>query len=234
MLARGPIPGRLETRGLVLSTLLLAWCLSLIAIRVLRTGSPHMLFLVWNLFLASIPLAGARALKALNRRGASRWAQGSLFVLWLVFLPNAPYIVTDLVHLSPQTGAVYWYDLGLLLSCAATGLLLGYLSLLDIQQLVEDRFGIAAGWLTAGGTLMLSGFGVYLGRVMRWNSWNVVTDPVSLFGSVASFFLHVRSHLHTSVVTLLFGVGLVLGYVALHFLAAIGGQREHAGRQSTG
>ena len=221
MLARGPIPGRLETRGLVLSALLLVWCLTLIAIRVLRTDSPHMLFLVWNLFLASVPLASSRVLKALNRRGASRWAQGGLFTLWLLFLPNAPYIVTDLVHLSPQTGIIYWYDLGMLLSCGATGLLLGYLSLLDTQQLVEDRFGIAAGWLMAGGTLMLSGFGVYLGRVMRWNSWDVVTDPLRLFASVAGFFLHMRSHLHTIVVTLLFGVGPITSFLKVFLMIFI-------------
>ncbi len=225
MLAPGKMPSGLETRGLALSALMVAWCLGLIVARVLRTDSPHMLFLVWNLFLASVPLASSRALKTMHGRGAPRWAQGMVFALWLVFLPNAPYIVTDLVHLSAPTGPVFWYDLGTLLSCAAAGLLLGYLSLLDIHQLVEDRYGVPAGWLTAGSTLMLSGFGVYLGRVMRWNSWDVVTDPLGLFGSIAGFFLHARAHLHTCVVTVLFGVGLMLGYAALHFLASAGAAR---------
>ena len=211
--------GRLETRGLVLSALVLAWCLGLIAVRVTRTGSPHFLFLIWNLFLACVPLASSRALASMNRRGASKWTQCTLFGLWLLFLPNAPYIVTDLVHASPPAGILSWYDLGILLSCAGAGLLVGYLSVLDMQRLIEDRFGITAGWLMAGSALLLSGFGVYLGRVMRWNSWDVVTNPVGLFGSIGDFLLNARVHVHTYLITLLFGMGLTLGYAALYFLA---------------
>lgn len=209
----------LETRGLALSALVLAWCLGLIAVRVFRTESPHFLFLIWNLFLACVPLACSRALTSMSRRGASSWTQCTLFVLWLLFLPNAPYIVTDLVHVSPPAGILSWYDLGIVLSCAGAGLLVGYLSLLDMQRLVEDRFGNTVGWLVAGSALMLSGFGVYLGRAMRWNSWDVVTDPVGLFGSIGDFLLNARLHMHTYAITLLFGVGLLLGYAALYFLA---------------
>ena len=211
-------PGSLETRGLALSALVLAWCLGLIAVRVLYTGSGHFLFLIWNLFLACVPLACSRALTAMNRRGASTWTQCTLFGLWLLFLPNAPYIVTDLVHLSPPASTLSWYDLGLLLSCAGAGLLLGYLSLLDMQRLIEKKFGNKAGWLLAGSALMLSGFGVYLGRAMRWNSWDAVTNPVKLFGSIVDFLSNARLHPHTSAITLLFGLGLLLGYVALYFL----------------
>lgn len=221
----GDMRRSLEARRLALPVLVLAWCLGLIAVRVLRTGSPHLLFLVWNLFLACIPLASARALAAMSRGRAPGWAQCLVFGLWLLFLPNAPYIVTDLVHLSRPAGIVFWYDLGTLLSCAGAGVLIGYLSLLDVQQIVEDRFGKTAGWLTAGGALLLSGFGVYLGRVMRWNSWDVVTDPVGLFRSVADSVLNARLHAHTYLVTLLFGAGLLLGYAALYFLAAVRGDR---------
>jgi uncharacterized membrane protein len=219
MHARDQGLGRLETRGLALSGLALAWCLALVAVRVFRTGSPHLLFLVWNLFLACVPLASSRALTALSRRGAAGWSRYALFCIWLVFLPNAPYIVTDLVHLSRPAGVIFWYDLGTLLSCAGAGLLVGYLSLLDMQRLVEDRFGKAAGWSMAASALMLSGFGVYLGRVMRWNSWDVVINPIALFRSIAHFVLNSRLYLHTYAITLLFGVGLLLGYATLYFLA---------------
>ncbi len=222
---RGDRASRLEAKGLALAALVLAWCLALITVRVLRTDSPQFLFLVWNLFLACIPLAFSRALRAASRRGASAWTQAPLFGLWLLFLPNAPYILTDLVHVSPPGGVVFWYDLGMILSCAAAGLLVGYLSLLNVQRVVDEKLGKAAGWCTAGGALMLSGFGVYMGRVMRWNSWDVITDPVGLFGSVVHFLLHAPAHLHTYVVTLLFGIGLLLGYAALYFLASTGGQR---------
>lgn len=210
--------GGLETSGLVLSALVLTWCLGLIAVRVLRTGSPHFLFLVWNLFLACVPLAASRLLVSMSGRGASSWAQGALFCLWLLFLPNAPYIVTDLVHVSPPAGLLSWYDSGMVLSCAGAGLLVAYLSLRDMQQLVERRFGNIAGWLMAGSASMLSGLGVYLGRVQRWNSWDVVTDPVALFGSIAHLLLN--AHPHTVAVTSLFGLGLLLGYTAIRLLAA--------------
>jgi uncharacterized membrane protein len=220
MRARGT-PSTGTEHGLLLSTLMLAWCLGLIAVRVLRTGSPHFLFLIWNLFLACVPLASSRALTLARRRGLSPWTQGTLLGLWLLFLPNAPYVVTDLVHLSARSGVVFWYDLGMLLSCAATGLIVGYLSVRDVQQVVEDASGRTAGWVVAGGALMLSGFGVYLGRVMRWNSWDVVIDPVGFFGSVADVIANARLHPHAWAVTLLFGAGLTLGYAALYAETAL-------------
>lgn len=220
MNAREPMRGTLKTQDLTVPGLLLTWSLSLVAFRVLRTGSPNFLFLPWNLFLACVPLAASRTLRVINQRGASRLAQGALFCLWLLFLPNAPYIVTDLVHVHPPVGIGSWYDTGLVLSCATAGLLVGYLSLRDIQRLVEESFGTTAGWLMASGALLLSGFGVYLGRVLRWNSWDVVTNPIGLFGSIANLLLHTRLHLHTYAMTLLFGLGLLVGYAALHWVAA--------------
>ena len=221
MLGHEPLQDRLETRGFTLSALVLAWCLGLVAVRVFRTGSPYFLFLVWNLFLACVPLAASRTLALMNRRGVSTWVQGTLFCLWLLFLPNAPYIVTDLVHVAPPTGVLSWYDSGMVLSCAGAGLLLGYLSLRDMQQLVERRLGNTAGWLMTASASILSGFGVYLGRVLRWNSWDVLTEPVAFFGSVAKLLANAGSHAHTYLVTLLFGLGLLLSYTALYFLTAI-------------
>jgi uncharacterized membrane protein len=209
---------RLDTRGFALSALVLAWCLCLITVRVLRTSSPYFLFLIWNLFLACLPLAFSRTVELLSRRGASAWTRGMLFCLWLLFLPNAPYIVTDLVHVAPLTGPLSWYDSGMVLSCASAGLLVGYLSLRDMQRLIEQSFGNTAGWSLVAGASMLSGFGVYLGRVQRWNSWDVVTDPVALFRTIADVLVNAQSH--TYVIMLLFGVGLLLGYTALHYLTA--------------
>ncbi len=220
MAAREQEPHHPGHGGLVLCAFVLIWCLGLIAIRVLRTGSPGFLFLAWNLFLACVPLALSRTAVSMNRRGASSLAQGTLFLFWLLFLPNAPYIITDLVHVVPPTGIRSWYDTGTVLSCAAAGLLVGYLSLRDMQQLVEDRFGNAVGWVMVGAASMLSGFGVYLGRVMRWNSWDAVTNPVAFFSSILELLVHARSQPQTYAMTLLFGLGLLLGYAALRFLAA--------------
>lgn len=97
-------------------------------------------FLCWNLFLAWIPWLAGQTFRAASRRRASTVLQLGWFALWLLFLPNAPYIATDLIHLAPRPPVPLWYDLALLLSYAGTGLLLGYVSLLEVQTAVEERF----------------------------------------------------------------------------------------------
>jgi uncharacterized membrane protein len=198
---------------------LLGWCAALIGLRILRTGTVSFAFLVWNLFLAFIPMLMASLLLEAHRRRLPAVFQAGCFALWLLFLPNAPYILTDLVHLAPRPPVPLWYDLALLLSCAGTGLLLGYASVAVVQAVVAEQFGRVAGWLVAIGSLALSGFGIYLGRFMRFNSWEVVTDPRQLLADVAGRLLHPRAHLSTFAVTLIFGGALTLGYLALRVLA---------------
>jgi uncharacterized membrane protein len=137
--------------------------------------------------------------------------------LWLLFLPNAPYILTDILHLTRATHAPAWYDLALLLSCAGTGLLIGYLSLIDVQAVVARSFSPAIGWMFALVSLMLSGFAIYLGRFLRWNSWDVLVTPTRLF-YIAGGLLHPFSNTRALSVTLVFGVILALGYVSLRML----------------
>jgi uncharacterized membrane protein len=121
-----------------------------------------------------------------------------------------------MVHLTPGSPTLYWYDLGMLLSCALTGLLLGYSSMFDVHRVIEERFGPRLGWVVAVVSLVLSGYGVYLGRVLRWNSWDIITNPRGLFASIADCLLNPASHVHTYVLSGLFGVALLLGYAVLH------------------
>ena len=121
-----------------------------------------------------------------------------------------------------------WYDLVLLLSCACTGLLLGYLSLLEIQSAVEERLGHATGWIVAASSLLLSGFGIYLGRFLRWNSWEVVTDPAGLFLDISDRLLHPTAYPRAYAVTFIFGSGLLLGYAALRALMSARAPAEAA------
>jgi uncharacterized membrane protein len=140
-----------------------------------------------------------------------------LFSLWLLFLPNAPYILTDILHLTRASHAPAWYDLALLLSCAGTGLLLGYLSLIDVQGIVARNFGRACSWIFAFVSLVLSGFAIYLGRFLRWNSWDVLISPTLLF-EITDGLLHPWAHGRAIAVTLVFGVILTLGYITFHTL----------------
>jgi uncharacterized membrane protein len=191
----------------------------MIAVRIERTGSGYYVFLVWNLFLAGVPLLVSTSLRYASRRQSNLTVQVALFALWLLFLPNAPYILTDLLHLTKASQAPAWYDLALLLSCAGTGLLFGYLSLSDLHGMVDKKFGAAAGWFFALSSLILSGFAIYLGRFLRWNSWDVLIRPTILF-DILDGILHPRSHSQTFSVTLVFGVLLTLGYISLRLLFA--------------
>jgi len=226
-----------EAKRWTIPGVLLLWCASLVVLRVGRSGNLMYVFLCWNLFLACIPVVAGQAFRAASRRRSAAPLQLGWFALWLLFLPNAPYIVTDLLHLKWRPPVPLWYDLALLLSCAGTGLLLGYVSLIEVHGAVEERFGRVKGWLMAVGSLFLCGFGIYLGRFLRWNSWEVLTDPAGLFLDVADRLLNPTLHLRTYGVTLIFGTGLLLGYAALRLLIARPGANgsEPAGfrREST-
>jgi uncharacterized membrane protein len=207
--------------GLVWFCGMLAWCVGLVFFRIERTGSHYFLFMIWNLFLACIPLFASRLLQMAHARKIPDWVQLLLLAVWLAFLPNAPYVITDLIHLQPgPSSRLYWYDLAMLLSCGGVGLILGYSSLFDVHRIIADRFGHRVGWIVATSTLLLSGFGIYLGRVLRWNSWDVVTNPGELFDVILDHVINAHTYLHIWAISGLCGAGLVLGYITLHWLSA--------------
>ncbi|HJQ40226.1 MAG TPA: DUF1361 domain-containing protein [Thermoanaerobaculia bacterium] len=191
---------------------LIAWCFVLLAMRILWSGTWSYAFLVWNLFLAGVPLVAALVLS----RARSRAAIAVSAVTWLAFLPNAPYIATDLMHLRPRAFVPLWYDVVLLLSSAVAGILLGYISLTLVQQAIRARIGAAAGWIAVTAVLFLSAFGIYLGRFRRWNSWELITDPWTLLADAGARIVHPR----TLGVTIVYGLTLVVGYVVFHLLFA--------------
>jgi uncharacterized membrane protein len=201
----------------IVVSLLLFWCVCLIALRIRLTRSGYYGFLIFNLVLACIPLFLSTALRIASHWRLHWTIQFPVLGLWLLFLPNAPYILTDIVHLTRASNAPAWYDLALLLSCSGTGLLVGYLSLVDVQVIVARSFGLACSWIFAMASLVLSGFAIYLGRFLRWNSWDVLIDPARLFGLMDAV-VHPGAHVRALSVTFIFGVILTLGYITLRVL----------------
>ena len=100
-----------------------------------------------------------------------------VWLAWFLFFPNAPYIVTDFVHLEHRPPVPLWFDLMMIASFAWTGLCLGYLSLYLMQEVARARFGRWISWVFVVVMLALGSVGVYAGRVLRWNSWDVVRHP---------------------------------------------------------
>ncbi len=202
---RGAIPLRLGALVLVLAALSVA--LAVFAETAERLGPFAHEWLAYNLFLAWLPLAFAFVTVRTPGRMALLPA-----VAWLAFLPNAPYLVTDLIHVG-EGGGDAAYD-ALLIGIAATvGLVLGGLSLALVQARVAVAAGARAGWLFAYGVLALAGLGVYIGRVLRWNSWDAFVRPLDIVSDIAASGAKVMSEPG------LFSAGLVL---ALVFLAAYG------------
>jgi len=182
--------------------------------RMLRNHSLAYAFLNWNLVLAWVPLvfAIAFALYA-QKKSPSRLVLVTLLGAWFVFFPNAPYLVTDLIHLvheDPRGVMPDVYDSVLFFSFAFSGLLTGFLSLRLVEEHVRRRWGLVASWATVALTLTASGFGVYLGRFERFNSWDVIARPAVLLHGLA----HV-THYGPLLVTFLFSVFLGVAYVTV-------------------
>ncbi|MFS0839719.1 DUF1361 domain-containing protein [Paenibacillus sp. 1P03SA] len=193
-------------------------------------------FLTWNLFLAWVPFVFSFIAYETGRRVRGRMRAVILVVLgacWLLFYPNAPYIVTDLVHLTAMKGLYasdlgtfafrYWYDLLVVVLFAWNGLLLCVFSLYQIHSLIRLAAGPLLGWGFAAGAALLGGYGVLLGRVYRLNSWDVLTD-IHLIGQIVEESLHTRGLLFSLLFGLMIGIVYVSFYFAIH-QAGRAGQR---------
>ncbi len=192
---------------------------ALIGLRAAWTGHWRYLALVWNLCLAWLPLLFALGVCRADRAGApKKWRLRSLAALWLLFFPNAPYIFTDLTHLNGWLYGHYWVDLTLILTAALTGFLLGFLSLYLMQSVVADRLGRAAGWLFILGVTGLTGIGIYLGRFLRWNSWDVVVHPLGVSHDIGHLAAHPLANAGSVAFAGLFATFLFLGYLMLYAL----------------
>ncbi len=170
--------------------------------------------LTWNLFLAWFPLGVVLVLRDLRLAG---FRHNGLLVIglavWLAFLPNAPYIITDLFHIRDVDQPLLWFDTMALFVFALTGLLLGLYSILIVHRMLRPIAGNLLTWMLIFSSQILSGFGIYLGRVGRWNSWDVLTSPSALTLAIARAY-----HDHLSLkLTVAYGFVLFLFYVAFYW-----------------
>lgn len=154
--------------------------------RVVESGGMQYSFMLWNLFLAWLPALWAW----ISRSFAEKLGRGNLlsmiFLLcWLLFLPNAPYLFTDLIHFDQVSHPLtIWYDLVMLLNFAMIGLFISYLTISSMQEMIRGWFGKAVSWLFFVIVMLLNSLGVYMGRELRWNSWDALTRPKALMAHV--------------------------------------------------
>ncbi len=156
--------------------------LLLVRARIAYSDTFRYTFLIWNLFLAWIPFMMAYLTYSLTLRRSVLYVMIPISAfLWLIFFPNAPYILTDFQHLSLNNGAApLWFDVIMLIWCAWTGLLLGVVSLYLMHEIVKREFGRIVGWAFVLVVAALSSAGIYIGRFIRWNSWDVLRNPFDI------------------------------------------------------
>jgi uncharacterized membrane protein len=220
---------RLATLASLLGLTLLVY--AMVGARVAYSGSPHYGALVWNLFLAWIPLVLALAVYDGYRRGASRVALLAGGGLWLLFFPNAPYIVTDLKHLRTWDGMPILYDVVLASAAAWAGLAIGFVSLFLMQRIVRRLAGAVNAWFFVLAVLALSSFGIYLGRVRRWNSWDIFFQPTSLLADVWAPIAHPFDHPRTVALTMLLTAFLAATYLVFYSFMSLSSPSREATRR---
>jgi len=193
-------------------------CFSFSLYRVSITHSKMFLFLNWNLFLAFIPWGLSHLVLWKTNLQQRKYVLGLLLFTWLLFFPNAPYILTDLYHLKKQLDMPIWFDLLLILSFSFTGLLFGLISLKNIEKLFRAK--IKTKWLVllSSSLLFISSFGIYLGRYLRWNSWDILKQPLHLLQDIGNSLWQPGQHPDAWGMTLFMGIFLNMMYWASSIL----------------
>jgi len=196
--------------------LLSAFAAGLVLFRAAWTGRSTYKFLIWNLFLAWVPFGVALLTMGLETAGRRVWLLALAGLAWLAFFPNAPYIVTDLMHLRKTGGAPLWLDVLQIGAVAFAGLFTGLGSLRIMHGVVARvRRSAWQGWVFAAGASLAAGFGVYLGRFERWNSWDIVTRP----GDVLLNALESLTADRAIAFSVLFGMLIFVSHVAVTAIA---------------
>jgi uncharacterized membrane protein len=203
-----------------------AICVLLVAARIAYSDSSRYTSLIWNLFLAWIPFIIAYLAYALSwKRWQLYFALPLSTFLWLIFFPNAQYILTDLQHLAIESSrAPLWYDVIVMIWFSWTGLLLGLVSMYLMHDIVQRTFGRWPGWAFVFIVSGLSSFGVYLGRFVRFNSWDILNDPKEI--GVTVLGLAVDPSKRLIAFTFLFTVFYIFVYLTLYSFAHLLGERR--------
>ena len=184
-------------------------------VRMVYTEQLTFIFLVWNLFLAYLPYRLSAAMLQKPSLIANRWVCVLAGITWLLFIPNSFYLVTDLFHLGYHRGVPLWFDLVLIVSFAWNGLLLGIFSVRHMEKMVQQMWSQKNELLFIYPVMLLNAVGVYIGRYLRFNSWDVITNPWALIGEMVALFLHPVASLYAWGMIGCFSVLMTLLYLTI-------------------
>jgi uncharacterized membrane protein len=198
-----------------------AFSMVLVLIRVIMTGSELFLFLPWNLFLAFAPLFISTRLMSRPELVEQRWKFGLLFIAWLLLIPNSFYILTDLFHLKLRDDSNRWFDLTLIFSFAWNGLLMGILSVRQMEKIFVQCFHIRHEWFFLYPVMWLNALGIYIGRYLRFNSWDMITNPFQLLDDILYMVVHPLRNFYPWAMICCFAVFMTLLYLSVKRIAKV-------------
>lgn len=213
--------GNLSTSNTIHEWLLASSCFScfLLLCRMITTQSLGYIFLPWNLFLAFVPY------------WISWWMTRNVSIIqnkmkllvslaaWLLFIPNSFYIITDLFHFTNIRSAPKWFDLLLIFSFAWNGILCGIISLRRIEIILSVVKGKEFSIFIIFVVMWLNAFGIYIGRYLRYNSWDVISNPFSLISEIAAMVFHPFDNLWEWGMISCYSIFMTLLYVTLKKLS---------------
>ncbi len=177
----------------------------LLLVRIETSGSMRYSFLFWNLVLAIIPaLLAVWLVRRVDEYGWMRLPQILLTIVWLSFLPNSFYLITDFIHLRETYEVSLLFDIVMLLSFVVNGLIFGFFSLYLVHLRLVKRFRPLWSSSIVALILLACSFATYLGRYTRWNSWDIVLRPAGLLFDVSDRFVNPSAHEQTYLTMLLF------------------------------
>lgn len=200
-----------EKKQLLLFT---AFCFFMLIARMIYTGSFEYRFMGINLLLAWLPYLFVMRIMKLNTK-TNKIQIGILLFLWLIFFPNAPYMITDIFHLHEFNSVPMWYDLIMLLSFAYTGMLLAFFSFRKLHRKLLSHRSVYVNAAVAFITFFGCGIGIYLGRYERWNSWEIITQPAYLANEFVNLINNQYALVQMFSLSMVFGVFFTLLYLQL-------------------
>lgn len=163
--------------------------------RALRGHDLTTIYLPWNLFLAWLPLLlSLRLMSVLRYKLWSSWEALGTSFLWIAFLPNSFYMVSDFIHLQDVSRSNVLYDSIMFTMFVITGVMLGFSSLYLVHLQLRRRFSdfASTGWV--GTVLLICSVAIYLGRDLRWNTWDILLNPAGLLFDVSDRLRHPEAY----------------------------------------
>jgi uncharacterized membrane protein len=189
--------------------------MAMLTIRIFTTGKLMFLFLPWNLFLAFVPYYISKILIANPGWIENRVKFIFAFCAWLFFIPNSFYILTDLFHLKLTNDSPRWFDLTMIFSFAWNGMLLGILAIRKMETVFNLFFNNRNILFLLYPVMWLVAFGIYIGRYLRFNSWDILTNPFSLFEEISGMLLNPSDYIYAWGMIFCFSIFTTLIYVTI-------------------